>query len=250
MGFGIFGGGGGGLSAGTPREILNWRLWYAVLLFGLLGAARGFDEGNVSGMVSQLSFISQFGLHDPSLSKGQQADLLSNITAMVQIGCVGGALLAFLLTDRIGRVRSLQALCLVWILGVVIQITSRGNVGQLYAGRFIAGLGIGQTTGNVIRGTVYLFIYLFIFCGGERVADGSLVVGPTYLVEVAPREIRGLCTCVFSGSVYLGIMLGYFANWGTSLHIANDDRNQWVIPTSVQIIFAGYCSSVVVLVPG
>jgi MFS family permease len=46
------------------------------------------------------------------------------------------------------------------------------------------GLGIGQTT----------------------------VVAPAYLAEAAPRSIRGLCICIFSGSVYLGIMLGYFVS--------------------------------------
>jgi MFS family permease len=73
------------------------------------------------------------------------------------------------------------------------------------------GLGIGQTT----------------------------VVAPTYLAEAAPRSIRGLCICIFSGSVYLGIMLGYFANWGTSLHISNNTSKQWVDATILHIVFAG-----------
>ena len=41
-------------------------------------------------------------------------------------------------------------------------------VGQLYAGRAIGGLAIGQTT----------------------------TIGPAYLSEVAPRQIRGLCGCI------------------------------------------------------
>lgn len=73
------------------------------------------------------------------------------------------------------------------------------------------GLGIGQTT----------------------------VVAPTYLAECAPRSIRGLCICIFSGCVYLGIMLGYFANFGTSLHISNTSSSQWIDATILHIIFAG-----------
>jgi MFS family permease len=95
--------------------------------------------------------------------------------------------------------------------GVVIFITSAENYGQVLAGRFIMGLGIGQTT----------------------------VVAPAYLAEAAPRSIRGLCICIFSGSVYLGIMLGYFANYGTSLHISNNSANQWIDATILHIIFAG-----------
>jgi MFS family permease len=119
---------------------------------------------------------------------------------MVQIGSVGGALIAFIACDKLGRIWATRQLCVIWIVGVIIYITSAGNYGQVLAGRFIMGLGIGQTT----------------------------VVAPAYLAEAAPRSIRGLCICIFSGSVYLGIMLGYFANWGTSLHISSHSSKQWV----------------------
>jgi sugar porter (SP) family MFS transporter len=96
-------------------------------------------------------------------------------------------------------------------LGVVIFLTNGGRLGQVYAGRFIAGLGIGQTT----------------------------VVAPVYLSEIAPKSVRGLCTCAFSGSVYIGIMLAYFASWGSQLHIPKGTSNQWVVPTTIHVMFAG-----------
>jgi sugar porter (SP) family MFS transporter len=67
----------------------------------------------------------------------------------------------------------------------------------------------------------------------------TTVVAPTYLAEIAPRSIRGLCVTAFSGFVYLGIMLGYFASWGSSIHISNSSARQWIVPTSLHIIFAG-----------
>lgn len=86
-------------------------------------------------------------------------------------------MIAFFLTDRIGRLWATRQLCLLWVLGITIFLTSTltGSIGQIYAGRFIAGVGIGQTT----------------------------VVAPTYLAETAPRAIRGLCVCAFAGAVYL-----------------------------------------------
>ncbi|KAG9883619.1 MFS quinate transporter, partial [Aureobasidium melanogenum] len=66
----------------------------------------------------------------------------------------------------------------------------------------------------------------------------TTVVAPTYLAEVAPKSIRGLCVGIFSGSVYLGIMLGYFASYGTSLHISNHNVLQWVIPNTLHLYFA------------
>ena len=118
------------------------------VVFGLMGAARGLDEGLIGTSASQKSFINLFGLKDPSLSENEQADLLSNITSMVQLGSIGGALIAFFITDRIGRLWATRELCLVWVVGIAIFLgsASNGSIGMVYAGRFIAGLGIGQTT--------------------------------------------------------------------------------------------------------
>ncbi|GME75521.1 unnamed protein product [Ambrosiozyma monospora] len=130
---------------------------------------------------------------------------------MVQLGSIGGSLLSIYLCDKIGRVRTLQFCCIFWIVAAIIQITSK-NVGQLYAGRLLEGLfGVGPT----------------------------VVCGPVYLAEVSPKAIRGLCNSIFAGAVYLGIMLGYFANYGTILHIPDTDEKQWTIPTAVKIILAG-----------
>jgi MFS family permease len=194
-----------------PKEVLNWRLWVSTVVFGLMGAARGLDEGTISGTVKHPSFIKQFGLEDPTKTESQLANLKSNITSMVQIGCIGGAILGFLVNDRLGRIKSYRLMLIIWLVGVIISITSFKGIGQLYAGRLIAGIGVGMTS----------------------------VVCPTYAVEVAPANVRGLCACMYSGSVYLGVMIGQFANLGTTIHIPDDDRNQWVIPTSVQIIYAG-----------
>ncbi|TVY13281.1 putative quinate permease [Lachnellula arida] len=198
--------------ADTPKEAFNWRLMLSVFCFGLMGAARGLDEGLIGTTVTQKSFVSEYNLKvTKTFSKAALAEKTGNITAMVQIGSVGGALIAFIFCDKIGRIWATRQLCVIWIVGVVVYITAAGNYGQVLAGRFVMGLGIGQTT----------------------------VVAPAYLAEIAPRSIRGLCICIFSGSVYLGIMLGYFANWGTSLHVANNTSKQWIDATILHLVFAG-----------
>jgi sugar porter (SP) family MFS transporter len=195
-----------------PPEVLNWKLWFAVLSFGIMGAARGIDEGLISGTFATKHFQKSLGLN--KLDTVELAQVKANVSAMVQIGSVGGAFLAFILADRIGRLWATRQLCLVWMLGIVVFMTSTvggGRLGQVYAGRFIAGLGIGQTT----------------------------VIAPVYISEIAPKSVRGLCTCVFSGSVYIGIMLAYFASWGSSLHISKTSPTSWEVPTSIHLMFAG-----------
>lgn len=142
-----------------------------------MGAARGIDEGLIGTTAELDPFIKKFGLEDPGKTKHEKAELLSNITSMVQMGSILGSLVAFYVTDKIGRIWAVRFLCVLWVLGISIFLGSAatGSIGMVYAGRFIAGIGIGQTT----------------------------VVAPTYLAETAPRAIRGLCVCAFSGAVYL-----------------------------------------------
>lgn len=98
-----------------------------------------------------------------------------------------------MICDRIGRIWATRELCVVWIIGIAIFLGNNGNLGAVYAGRFIAGLGVGQTP----------------------------VVGPVYIAEIAPASVRGLCTCIFTGFVYLGIVLAYFANYGAQLNLGD-----------------------------
>ncbi|KAJ5949767.1 Major facilitator superfamily domain general substrate transporter [Penicillium verhagenii] len=194
---------------GEPSEIFNWKLWFAVISFGLMGAARGVDEGLISGAFNSKDF--QNYIDYSSYSKVEQTNIKANVSAMVQIGSVGGALFAFLVCDRIGRIWATRQLCILWILGIAIFMGNGGSLGAVYAGRFIAGLGVGQT----------------------------VVVAPVYLAEISPACIRGLCTCVFTGFVYLGIVLAYFANYGCQVNIGDSTHKRWEIPTSLHIIFAG-----------
>ena len=76
---------------GDPSEVFNWRLWLAVITFGLMGAARGVDEGLISGAFNSKDF--QRTIHLDSYSEIEQTNIKANVSAMVQIGSVGGALL-------------------------------------------------------------------------------------------------------------------------------------------------------------
>lgn len=54
---------------------------------------------------------------------------------------------AFLVCDRIGRIMATRFLCVLWVVGIIIFMIGgvNGNLDAIYAGRFIAGLGVGQT---------------------------------------------------------------------------------------------------------
>lgn len=76
---------------GEPKEVFNWRLWFAVFSFGLLGAARGVDEGLISGAFNSKHF--QGTINYSSYTEVEQANIKANVSSMVQLGSVGGALM-------------------------------------------------------------------------------------------------------------------------------------------------------------
>jgi sugar porter (SP) family MFS transporter len=152
-------------------------------------------------------------LHLQDLNPKAYAHIEGDIAPMVQLGSAIGALWAFWTCDRIGRLWAVRQLCLFWIIGIIIFQTGvkAGSLGQVYAGRLIAGIGVCQI----------------------------VVVAPVYLAEISPKSIRGLCCCAFAGSAYIGIMLGYWANLGCQRHYREESSLRWMIPTSLHYLFAG-----------
>ena len=98
---------------------------------------------------------------------------------MVHIGSLPGAIAGFILCEWIGILWTMRELCLTWIVGIIVFLTS-STLGQVYAGRFIMGLGIGQAG----------------------------VIAPVYLAEVSPPTMRGMMVCMYGMSEYLGIFIG------------------------------------------
>jgi hypothetical protein len=74
-----------------PPQVFTSRLLFAVFSFGLMGAARGVDEGLISGAFDSENF--QRTIHFESHTTVQQIKIKANVSAMVQIGSVGRALI-------------------------------------------------------------------------------------------------------------------------------------------------------------
>jgi hypothetical protein len=84
---------------------------------------------------------------------------------------------------------------------------ANGNLDMIYAGRLVAGLGIGAS---------------------------SLTV-PVYISETAPPSIRGRLVGIFEIASQGGGMLGFWINYGTDQHISSNSVAQYVIPLALQL---------------
>ncbi|KAJ6031435.1 general substrate transporter [Penicillium herquei] len=181
----------------SPREIFNRRLFLTAFAFALGGCAKGWDEGSAAAITQLLSFQNTYHLDDNSIS---------NIVSLVNLGAGVGALLSFLLNDRIGRKNSLRVYQATYIIGSLISCFSSGNSGALYVGRIVAGLGIGA---------------LSVLC-------------PMAISEIAPKAVRGLMALWFNICMLAGQALGVFIVYGCSIHISPTRNLQYQIPWFAQ----------------
>ena len=124
-----------------------------------------------------------------------------------------GAALSFFINDRLGRLWSYRLYIAVWIVGQFTASFSPSAAG-LYASRIISGLGLGALS----------------------------VVGPMSIVEIAPREIRGLLTSWFALAMSLSSVAGIFTVYGVYIHMA-PTKLQFQIVWLAPSIFMCLCAA-------
>ncbi|KXH41311.1 hypothetical protein CSAL01_02791 [Colletotrichum salicis] len=100
----------------------------------------------------------------------------------------------------------MQVFTLVYVAGVLGQTFSSGSMAGLYISRIVTGMGIGATT----------------------------VLPPVYISEIAPRSIRSLLYLQYICCHQLGVVFGFFSNYGITKHYAGN-QVQWQLPTALQV---------------
>ena len=91
------------------------------------------------------SFKKDFGLPVDSsgFSDDKNAQISSNVVSLLTAGCFFGSIFAAYINDRLGRRYSLMIFCMIFLVGAAIQVGAHHEIGMIYGGRVIAGLGIG-----------------------------------------------------------------------------------------------------------
>jgi MFS family permease len=146
-----------------PPEIYGCPVFAIVVSSCFGGMLFGWETGAIGGVLAMNSTQQKFGYADASRSEKALQD--QNIVSTLQAGAFFACLVVGWLTEKLGRRLCLIGTGVITTIGVVLQTCSAhyGNIGLMYAGRLIAGLGVG--------------------------ASSSLV--PLYVSECAPRAIRG-----------------------------------------------------------
>ncbi|KAJ5392399.1 hypothetical protein N7509_007889 [Penicillium cosmopolitanum] len=173
---------------------LNAYYVLTIIIIAAGGIPKGYDEGGFSASIDLASFKKDFNLiaehweDDPS----GLADRKANISSFGVLGAGFGSLLALVITDRLGRLRSWQLFILLWASGTLMQIFSSGIIGLMLFARIWGGLGAG----------------------------GLTVVAPLYLSEIALAKSRGTVVSMYMVVLLSFLTIGFFVNYGVNSTMA------------------------------
>jgi MFS transporter, SP family, sugar:H+ symporter len=141
----------------------------------------------------------------------------SLIVAILSCGTFIGALISGVLADWCGRRTTIIAGCLVFIVGVIVQVATI-SVSAIVCGRLIAGIGVGFVS----------------------------AVNILYMSEVAPRHVRGAIVSCYQFAITLGIMLASCVGFATK---DRADTGAFRIPIALQFLWATVLMTGLMLLP-
>jgi MFS family permease len=117
----------------------------------------------------------------------------------------------FVSLEQLGRRWTVIISDAVFTVGAVLCTVATNQLGLVYAGRLLTGLGVG----------------------------GIAAVCPIYIAEISPPAIRGRLTGFFESSYQIGAVIGFWINYGIVHNINSSSSTAWRIPMGVQLIPAG-----------
>ena len=127
---------------------VTWKAYLICAFASFGGIFFGYDSGYINGVLGSKIFIQAL---DATATKVSESNT-SLIVSILSCGTFFGALIAGDLADFMGRKWTVILGCLIYMVGVIIQmITGLGDaLGVIVAGRLIAGIGVGFESAIVI----------------------------------------------------------------------------------------------------
>ncbi|WP_226483123.1 sugar porter family MFS transporter [Natrinema amylolyticum] len=185
----------------------NSFIYVVAALAALNGLLFGFDTGVISGAMlyirNTFELATVFGYSiNASLIEGI-------IVSGAMIGAIVGAALGGRLADRLGRRRLILVGAVVFFVGSLIMAIAP-TVEILIVGRIVDGIGVGFAS----------------------------VVGPLYISEISPPEIRGSLVSLNQLTITSGILIAYLVNFA----FAGGGEWRWMLGLGMvpaAVLFAG-----------
>lgn len=130
---------------------VTWKAYLICAFASVGGIFFGYDSGYINGVNGSAAFYQ--AVEGSSTATALSSSNQSLIVSILSAGTFFGALIAGDIAEFIGRKWTVVVGCLIYIVGVIIQVATTPNssaLGTMVAGRFIAGLGVGFESAIVI----------------------------------------------------------------------------------------------------
>ncbi|KAL0261616.1 hexose transporter hxt5 [Diplodia seriata] len=188
--------------------------WIMGAIASMGGFMFGYESGQISGIMAMTDFKNRFADHGKF-----NAARSGTIVGLLCIGTLIGCLCSAPLADKMGRKFSISFWAFAYIVGVIIEITSKDVWAQFAIGRLVSGLGIGSLSTTV----------------------------PMYQSESVPKSIRAAVVASYQLFITLGIWTAYMVTYGTEDAYSNSA--QWRIPNGLSALWAILLGSSILLMP-
>ncbi|KAJ9320595.1 hypothetical protein DTO045G8_1553 [Paecilomyces variotii] len=160
----------------------------------------GYDQGVFSGVVVTQDFLEVHDLVGPSKTQA-----LSTVTAIYDVGCFFGAIIAFTVGERLGRKLSIIIGSVIMSIGTILMVSSF-SLPQMFVGRIILGIGNGINT----------------------------TCAPIWQTETSPPRWRGKLVMLEMVMNIAGFSIVNWINYGLSFA---GGAIAWRLPIALQFIF-------------
>ncbi|EFQ35347.1 hypothetical protein CGRA01v4_13357 [Colletotrichum graminicola] len=190
----------------TPKEVYNVRLYTESSIIAMGSLLFGYDSAFIGTTIARKSFVNDFGI-----TSDTSKEISSNITSAFQAGAVGGAIMCFLITERVGRKWALIISNLVFLAGAISMTAATSKLTSMYVGRALTGWGCGVITATV----------------------------PSYIAELSVPSIRGILTGLFEVTYQAGSLIGFWINYGINQNMNSSSSASWRLPMAIQLIPSG-----------
>lgn len=186
---------------------VTWKAYLICAFASFGGIFFGYDSGYINGVNGSAVFIHQV---EGPLKKALSSPHQSLIVSILSCGTFFGALAAGDVAERIGRKWTVITGCVIYMIGVIVQMITGPGVDSLAAivcGRIIAGIGVGFESAIVIL----------------------------YMSEICPKSVRGALVAGYQFCITIGILLASGVVYGTE---NRPDTSSYRIPIALQFAWA------------
>ncbi|KAF9888547.1 hypothetical protein FE257_008478 [Aspergillus nanangensis] len=181
----------------------------------------GYDQGVFGGVVVTDDFLEVHNLVGPT-----KTTTLSTVTAIYDIGCFFGAVMAFTIGENLGRKKAIMLGTTIMAIGTIIQMTSY-SLPQIIVGRIVLG--------SVLPPKFPSPSADFKLTSNYRVGNGlNTSTAPIWQTETASPQWRGKLVILDMMMNIAGYALVNWINYGLSFH---GGAIAWRFPIAFQFVF-------------